>query len=66
MTTLAEGVSGGEARHLATQVPEELRGYLHKDVDFTERIDLAEFLNEVGDPVQVGLRHAWEWLSRPR
>ncbi|MET8089777.1 DUF2267 domain-containing protein [Micromonospora sp. NPDC005220] len=48
LTTLAEGVSGGEARHLATQVPEELRGYLHKDVDFAERIDLVEFLNEVG------------------
>ncbi|MFF0232707.1 DUF2267 domain-containing protein [Micromonospora sp. NPDC005254] len=48
LTTLAEGVSGGEARRLATQVPEELRGYLHKDVDFAERIDLVEFLNEVG------------------
>ncbi|MEV4656832.1 DUF2267 domain-containing protein [Micromonospora sp. NPDC049301] len=48
LTTLSEGVSGGEARHLATQVPEELRGYLHKDVDFAERLDLVEFLNEVG------------------
>ncbi|WP_328415527.1 DUF2267 domain-containing protein [Micromonospora sp. NBC_00389] len=52
LTTLSEGVSGGEARHLATQVPEELRGYLHKDVDFAERLDLVEFLNEVG--VRVG------------
>ncbi|MGC5307698.1 DUF2267 domain-containing protein [Micromonospora zamorensis] len=26
LTTLAERVSGGEARHLATQVPEKLRG----------------------------------------
>lgn len=25
-----------------------MRGYLHKDVDFAERIDLVEFLNEVG------------------
>ncbi|MEU0546752.1 DUF2267 domain-containing protein [Micromonospora sp. NPDC005979] len=48
LTTLAEGISGGEARRLASQVPEELRGYLHKDVDFAERIDLVEFLNEVG------------------
>ncbi|MBQ0905503.1 DUF2267 domain-containing protein [Micromonospora sp. U21] len=48
LTTLGEGVSGGEARHLASQVPEELRGYLHKDVDFAEQLDLVEFLNEVG------------------
>ncbi|WP_433112501.1 DUF2267 domain-containing protein [Micromonospora sp. CA-246542] len=48
LTALAEGIGGGEARHLATQVPEELRGYLYKDVDFAERIDLVEFLNEVG------------------
>ncbi|WP_433534052.1 DUF2267 domain-containing protein [Micromonospora sp. CA-249363] len=48
LTTLSEGISGGEARHLATRVPEELRGYLYKDVDFAERIDLVEFLNEVG------------------
>ena len=48
LTTLAERVSGGEARHLATQLPEELRGYLHKEVDFAEQLDLVEFLNEVG------------------
>ncbi|MGW3605011.1 DUF2267 domain-containing protein [Micromonospora sp. NPDC005161] len=48
LTTLAEGVTGGEARQLATQLPEELRGYLHKEVNFAERIDLVEFLNEVG------------------
>ncbi|SCF19486.1 Uncharacterized conserved protein, DUF2267 family [Micromonospora purpureochromogenes] len=48
LTTLAERVSGGEARHLATQLPEELRGYLYKDVDFAEQLDLVEFLNEVG------------------
>ncbi|MET8307313.1 DUF2267 domain-containing protein [Micromonospora sp. NPDC005173] len=48
LTTLSEGVSGGEARYLATQLPEGLRGYLHKDVDFAEQIDLVEFLNEVG------------------
>ncbi|MGN9806437.1 DUF2267 domain-containing protein [Micromonospora sp. L32] len=48
LTTLAERVSGGEARHLATRLPEELRGYLHKNVDFAEQLDLVEFLNEVG------------------
>ncbi|WP_433124645.1 hypothetical protein ACQPWW_20105 [Micromonospora sp. CA-240977] len=40
--------SGGEGRLLANQVPEELRGYLHKDMDVAGRIDLVEFLNEVG------------------
>ncbi|MGC4768950.1 DUF2267 domain-containing protein [Micromonospora sp. DT44] len=45
---MSEGISGDEARHLATEVPGELRGYLYKDVDFAERIDLVEFLNEVG------------------
>ncbi|MGK5441448.1 DUF2267 domain-containing protein [Micromonospora sp. URMC 105] len=48
LTTLAERVSGGEARHLAARLPEELRGYLHKNVDFAEQLDLVEFLNEVG------------------
>ncbi|RZU75558.1 uncharacterized protein (DUF2267 family) [Micromonospora kangleipakensis] len=47
LTTLAERVSGGEARDLAAQLPEEFRGYLHKEVDFGERLDLVEFLNEV-------------------
>jgi uncharacterized protein (DUF2267 family) len=48
LTTLTERISGGEARDLATQLPEEFRGYLHKEVDFAEQLDLVEFLNEVG------------------
>lgn len=47
LTPLTERLSGGEAHDLATQLPEELRGLMHKDVDFGERLDLAEFLNEV-------------------
>ncbi|MDZ5443430.1 DUF2267 domain-containing protein [Micromonospora sp. 4G57] len=47
LTTLRERISGGEARDLATQLPEEFRGYLHKEVDFAEQLDLVEFLNEV-------------------
>ena len=47
LETLTERVSGGEARDLAEQLPEEFRGYLHKEEDFAERLDLAEFLNEV-------------------
>ena len=47
LTTLTERISGGEADDLAAQLPEELREHMHKDVDFGERLDLAEFLNEV-------------------
>ncbi|MGC5021330.1 DUF2267 domain-containing protein [Micromonospora sp. DT47] len=47
LKTLTERISGGEARDLAAQLPEEFRGHLHKEVDFAERLDLAEFLNEV-------------------
>ncbi|GAA4562665.1 hypothetical protein GCM10023176_04870 [Micromonospora coerulea] len=47
LTTLTERISGGEARDLATQLPEEFRGYLHKEVDFAEQLDLVEFLNEI-------------------
>ncbi|WKU05464.1 DUF2267 domain-containing protein [Micromonospora sp. HUAS LYJ1] len=47
LTTLAERISGGEARDLAAQLPEEYRGYLHKEVEFAETLDRVEFLNEV-------------------
>ena len=47
LTTLTERISGGEADDLAAQLPEELREHMNKDVDFGERLDLAEFLNEV-------------------
>ena len=47
LTTLTERISGGEAHDLASQLPGGLRGHMHKDVDFGERLDLAEFLNEV-------------------
>jgi uncharacterized protein (DUF2267 family) len=47
LNTLAERISGGQARDLATQLPEEIRGHLHKEDEFAERLDLVEFLNEV-------------------
>jgi uncharacterized protein (DUF2267 family) len=47
LQTLAERISGGEATQLATQLPEEFRGYLQKEDEFAERLDLAEFLHEV-------------------
>lgn len=47
LETLAERISEGEARDLASQLPEELRGYLHKEDEFVERLHLEEFLHEV-------------------
>ncbi|SCG70145.1 DUF2267 domain-containing protein [Micromonospora inositola] len=47
LTTLTERISGGEAHDLAMQLPEEFRGYLRKEVDFAEQLDLVEFLSEV-------------------
>lgn len=47
LETLAERISGGEARDLAAQLPEELRGYLHKQEETAQRLDLAEFVHEV-------------------
>ncbi|MFJ8690734.1 DUF2267 domain-containing protein [Micromonospora wenchangensis] len=47
LTTLAERISGSEARNLARQLSEEYRGYLHKEVEFAEILDRVEFLNEV-------------------
>jgi uncharacterized protein (DUF2267 family) len=48
LETLAERISGGQARDLAAQLPAEFRGYLHKEDEFGERLHLAEFLHEVG------------------
>jgi uncharacterized protein (DUF2267 family) len=47
LVTLAERISGGAARDLAAQLPEEFRGYLDKEDEFAERLDLAEFVHEV-------------------
>ena len=55
LETLAERISGGEASDLATQLPEELRGYLSKEDEFGERLDLAEFVHEVRARAGVGM-----------
>ncbi|MGC5054410.1 DUF2267 domain-containing protein [Micromonospora sp. DT48] len=60
LTTLAERLSGGEARDLAAQLPEEYRGYLHKGVEFAEQFDLVEFLNEVQTRAGLDDRRAAE------
>ncbi|NJP34886.1 DUF2267 domain-containing protein [Micromonospora thermarum] len=49
LTTLTARVSGGQARDLAAQLPEEFRGCLRKEVDFAEPLDLVQFLEEVKD-----------------
>ncbi|PWU47907.1 DUF2267 domain-containing protein [Micromonospora globispora] len=62
LTTLTERISGGEADDLAAQLPEELREHMHKDVDFGERLDLAEFLNEVRARAGVDRQRAAEGI----
>lgn len=53
LATLSERLSGGEADDVAGQLPEELRGYLHKGVDFAEPLDLVQFRSEIG--ARVGM-----------
>ncbi|WP_196255690.1 DUF2267 domain-containing protein [Micromonospora sp. WMMC415] len=47
LTTLTARVSGEQARGLAAQLPEEFQGYLRKEVDFAEPLDLVQFLTEI-------------------
>ncbi|WP_233512256.1 DUF2267 domain-containing protein [Micromonospora deserti] len=54
LTTLAERISGGRARDLAKQLPDEVRGYLHREEEFAEPLDLVEFLHEVRTRAGVG------------
>ncbi|HEX7745045.1 MAG TPA: DUF2267 domain-containing protein [Micromonosporaceae bacterium] len=60
LVTLAERISGGQARDLAAQLPQEVRGYLHKEEETAERLDLAEFLHEVRARAGVDDRRAGE------
>lgn len=58
LETLRERIKGGEARDLAAQLPEELSGHLHKEEEFAERLDLAEFLHEIRARTGVDDRRA--------
>lgn len=58
LQTLAERISGGQARDLAAQLPQEVRGYLQKQEETAQRLDRAEFLNEVRARAGVDDRRA--------
>ncbi|GAB3329526.1 DUF2267 domain-containing protein [Micromonospora halotolerans] len=47
LETLAERITGGQARDLASQLPEELRGLVDRPTEDPERFGLAEFLERV-------------------
>jgi uncharacterized protein (DUF2267 family) len=47
LITLAERITGGEARDLAAQLPNELRGFLTKNKEEAEKFDLNEFIRRV-------------------
>lgn len=60
LKTLAERISGGQARDLASQLPKELRGYLEKSDESPEPIGLADFLERVQARAAVDLQSATE------
>ncbi|HEX2773854.1 MAG TPA: DUF2267 domain-containing protein [Micromonosporaceae bacterium] len=57
LETLAERISGGEARDLAAQLPEELRDYLRKDDELPQRLNASEFVHEVR--ARAGVDDQW-------
>jgi uncharacterized protein (DUF2267 family) len=58
LETLAERISGGQARDLAPRLPEELRGYLGKPAETAEPFGLAEFFERVRTRAGVDLQAA--------
>jgi uncharacterized protein (DUF2267 family) len=57
LETLAERISGGEARDLAAQLPDELRDYLLKDDAPPQLLNAAEFVHEVR--ARAGVDDQW-------
>jgi uncharacterized protein (DUF2267 family) len=53
LQTLAERITGGEARDLASELPKELGEQLRKSRDFAESFNLEEFVRRVG--VRAGM-----------
>lgn len=58
LKTLAERISGGEARRLAEQLPRELREYLSKPRESAEPFGLGEFVRRVSERAGVDTRLA--------
>jgi uncharacterized protein (DUF2267 family) len=53
LQTLAERISGGEARDLAAQLPEELKGALTSSPETAERFGVNEFVRRVAERAGV-------------
>ncbi|MER7586389.1 DUF2267 domain-containing protein [Micromonospora sp. NPDC127501] len=47
LETVAKRITGGQARDLASQLPEELRGLVSRPTEEPERFGLTEFLERV-------------------
>lgn len=58
LETLAERISGGQSNDLASQLPEELRGYLRNPYETPETFGFAEFLERVRSRAAVDLQTA--------
>jgi uncharacterized protein (DUF2267 family) len=58
LETLAERISGGQARDLAAQLPDELRTYVRKEEDeLPQRLNAMEFVREVR--ARAGVDDQW-------
>jgi uncharacterized protein (DUF2267 family) len=53
LTTLSERINGGQARDLAEQLPDRMRGWLLPTDENAERFDPPEFLRRVGVHAEV-------------
>ncbi|MEV0809065.1 DUF2267 domain-containing protein [Micromonospora sp. NPDC050200] len=53
LRTLAERIDGGEARDLATQLPEELQAYAFASSETSERFGLDVFVQRVSGRAEV-------------
>ncbi|WP_233512416.1 DUF2267 domain-containing protein [Micromonospora deserti] len=58
LETLAERISGGQARDLAARLPQELREHLGKPGEDAEPFGLADFLERVRSRAAMDLRSA--------
>jgi uncharacterized protein (DUF2267 family) len=53
LRTLADRISGGEAKDLAAQLPQPLKDDLHKDREPAEGFDVDEFIRRVSERAHV-------------
>lgn len=60
LETLAERITGGEARDLAAQLPKELQQPLRPRVEDAERFRLEEFVRRVSQRAGVDDAQAWQ------